>query len=140
MILVVVREQGKSNFGYAEDRNDVPPGFLVWAELDTRDWTLTFSDGRSIRYRSFEELDWDLGEAMADSRAGPRGGPAPGPGRDRRRTRHRPGRAVGGDGRTSPGESPGTGERIKTGTHTARRRGRHEGKDIPHDPGAGGPG
>ena len=72
MILVVVREQGKSNFGYAEDRNDVPPGFLVWAELDTRDWTLTFSDGRSMKYHSFEELHWDLGEAMTGSRAGPR--------------------------------------------------------------------
>ena len=72
MILIVVREQDRTNFGYAEDRNDVPPGFLVWAELDTGNWTLTFPDGRSIRYRSFEELHWDLGEAMAGSGAQPR--------------------------------------------------------------------
>ena len=72
MILIVVREQDRTNFGYAEDRKDVPPGFLVWAELDTGNWTLTFPDGRSIQYRSFEELHWDLGEAMAGSKAGPR--------------------------------------------------------------------
>ena len=72
MILIVVREQDRPNFGYVEDRRDVPQGFLVWAELDTGDWTLTFPDGRSIRYRSFEELHWDLGEAMAGSRTGPR--------------------------------------------------------------------
>ena len=56
MIIHIVQEKDLRNFGYVEDGQEIPQGFHVWAALDTGDWSLTFPDGRTIRYRSFPEL------------------------------------------------------------------------------------
>ena len=72
MIIHIVQEKDLRNFGYVEDGQEIPQGFHVWAALDTGDWSLTFPDGRTIRYRSFPELHQDLGEIMMSRPAGPR--------------------------------------------------------------------
>ena len=114
VILIVVREQDRPNFGYVEDRRDVPRG-----SSSGRSWTPP--DGRSIRYRSFEELHWDLGEAMTGSRAGP--------GRRCTRAGERPASnrsptwpSSGGRWGPGDGEGPGAGERIRAGLHTSNSR------------------
>ena len=53
-------------------REEIPKGFRLWASLDTECWSLTFPDGRTIRYKSFQELHHDLGEIMLTRPAGPR--------------------------------------------------------------------
>ena len=72
MIIHVVREKDLPNFGYVEEEKEIPNGFHEWASLDTGDWSLTFPDGRSIRYSSFPELHQDLGEIMLNRASGPR--------------------------------------------------------------------
>ena len=72
MIIHIVQENDLPNFGYVEEEKDIPRGFHRWADLDTGDWSLTFPDGRTIRYRSFPEVHRDLGEIMLSRTAGPR--------------------------------------------------------------------
>ena len=72
MIIHIVREKNLPNFGYVEEGEEIPRGFHGWASLDTGDWSLTFPDGRAIRYGSFQELHQDLGEIMLARPAGPR--------------------------------------------------------------------
>ncbi len=55
-----------------EGGREIPAGFHPWAALDTGDWSLTFPDGRTIRYGSFPEIHQDLGEIMLHWPAGPR--------------------------------------------------------------------
>ena len=72
MIIHIVQENDLPNFGYVEEEKDIPQGFHPWAALDTGDWSLTFPDGRTIRYCNFPELHQDLGEIMSSRPAGPR--------------------------------------------------------------------
>ena len=66
MIIHIVQEKDLPNFGYVEDGKEIPAGFHPWASLDTGDWSVTFPDGRTIRYGSFPELHQDLAEQRGE--------------------------------------------------------------------------
>ena len=63
----IIKHDASDNFGYMEHGQQIPANFHIWATLNARDWTLTFGDGRVLRYDSFREIHRDVGEIMLKS-------------------------------------------------------------------------
>ena len=63
----IIKHDASDNFGYVEHGQPMPTNFHIWATFNAQDWTLTFTDGRVLKYDSFREIHQDVGEIMLKS-------------------------------------------------------------------------
>ena len=68
----IIKHATSDNFGYVEAGQQIPANFLIWATLNTRDWTLNFANGKVLKYNGFREVHQDVGEIMLKSSDEPR--------------------------------------------------------------------
>ena len=61
----IIKHDQTDNFGYIANHQPVPPEFRIWATINSRDWTVAYTNGRKQTYGSFREIHQDLYDIMA---------------------------------------------------------------------------